>query len=333
MRKSFYAFVIVIGLFTAIIVASPGVVFLAFVISRPIGYAFVAAPMAFLVGVTFLIGNVALRKYGTTISLTVPALLLATVCVALPMYWNRPLNAEMANLTQGDHRRNEYKFATKKLALLLRVPNTDINVKPTDCIDVCQRLLFNGSVPAVLMGSPPFDGTNRVVRYRIERRPTCAAVNIPFFGLWDVEPFPGAFKDNLKSSGNVRARIAAGECLIAEETDIFAADVVIEEPLIKQGADPCCRPWQVNLDTLTARRLSIYELRDRGRSEIYRRTSFRAQPVYTPLFVSPGASCRNGSDCSLEISIGRKMHWTGRRYDLREFLKMSTDLNVAPVSR
>jgi hypothetical protein len=334
LRKSLYAFVIVTGILTALTVIPPDVLFLyhAFGISPRIGYIIVAAPMAFLISVALLIGNVTLRKYGVIISLAVPALLLVTMCVALPMYWNRPLNAEMANLIQGDRGQNEYKVATKKLALLLSVPNPEINVKPTDCIDVCQRLLFNGSVPAVLMGSPPFDGNNRVVRYRIERRPTCPAVNIPFFGLWDVEPFPGAFKDNLESSRNVRARVAAGECLIAEETDIFAADVVIVEQLIKQGANPCCRSWQTDLDTLTTRRLSIYELRDGSRSEIYRRTSFRAQPIYTPLFVSRFGSCSDGSECSLEMSIGRKMYRV-ERYDLREFLKTSTDLNVAPVSR
>jgi len=170
MRKSFYAFVIVTGILT--VISRPLILF-AFLISPPIGYIFAAVPMAFLIGVVFLIGHVTLRKYGVIIWLTVPALLLVTVCVALPMYWNRPLNAEMANLSQGDHRRNEYRFATKKIALLL-LPHGLADVKPTDCVDVCHRLLFNGSVSAVLMGSPPFDGNNRVVRYHIERRPTCA---------------------------------------------------------------------------------------------------------------------------------------------------------------
>src|SRR5262249_7909611 len=155
----------------------------AILLSRPVGDILVAAPMAFLISIAFLISDITLRKYGVIISLTSPALLLVTVCVALPLYWNRPLNAELANLTQGDNRQNEYKFATKKLALLVPVPAwTD--AKPTDCIDICQRLLLNGSVPAVLMGSPPFDGNNRVVRYRIERRPTCSAANIPTFGEW-----------------------------------------------------------------------------------------------------------------------------------------------------
>ena len=332
MRKSFYAFVIVTGILTAITVIFPPVVFLALLISVPIGYIFAATPMAFLISVAFLIGKITLRKYGAIISLTVPTLLLVTVCVALPMYWNRLLNAQLANLIQGDNQRNEYKFATKKLALLVPDPPAWTNAKPTDCIDVCQRLLFNGSAPAVFMGSPPFDGNSRWVRYRIERRPTCPAVNIPTFGHWDDEPILGAITDNTVSARNVQARIAAGECLVAEETDIFAADVVIVEQRIKQGADPCCRSWQANLDTLTARRLSIYELRDGSRNEIYRQTSFGAQPVYTPMFVAPGGSCRNGSECSLEISIGRRMYWTGR-YDLRKFLKTSTDLNVAPVSR
>jgi hypothetical protein len=263
--------------------------------------------------------------------LAVPALLLVTVSVALPMYWNMPLNAELANLTQGDSRRNEYKFATKKLALLVAAP-AGTNARPTDCIDVCQRLLFNRSAPAVLMGSPPFDSNNHVVRYRIERRPTCSAVNVPTFGSWDDEPVPGAISDNTLSARNVQARIAAGECLIAEETDILVADIVIVEQLIKQGENPCGRSWQANLDTLTARRLSIYELRDESRSEIYRQTSFGAQPVHAPLFVSPGGSCRDGSKYSGDLSIGREMYWTAR-YDLRKFLKTSTDLNVAPISR
>jgi|SRR5262245_35954557 len=330
MPKSLYAFVIVTGILAAITVILPPVVFLALVFAAPIGYIFVAAPMAFLISAVFLIGNVTLRKYGAAISLTVPALLLVTVCVALPMYWNRPLNAEVANLTQGDNRQKEYKFATKNLALLVPDPHPVFDLKPTDCIDVCQRVLFNGSAPAVLMGSPPFHGNNRMMRYRIERRPTCPAVNIPTVGPWDDDP--RAISDNTVSARNIQARIAAGECLIADETDISAADVVIVEQLIKQGADACCRSWQANLDTLTARRLSIYELRDGSSSEIYRQTSFGAKPVYTPLFISPGGSCRSGSECTGETSIGRKMYWT-ERYNLRKFLKTSTDLNVAPVSR
>lgn len=64
----------------------------------------------------------------------------------------------------------------------------------------------------------------------------------------------------------MQARVVAGECLIAEEADISAADVVIVEQLIKQGG--------------------------------------------------------NGPQDVLDRTI-----------DLRKFLKISTDLNVAFVSR
>lgn len=332
MRKSLYAFVIVTGILTAITAVFPGVIFLAFAIAVPVGNIFSAVPMAFLVSAVFLIGDVALRKCGVIISLLVPAVLLVTICVALPMYWNGPLNADLANLTQGDTARREYKFAAKTVALLVPDPPAWTKAKPTDCIDICQRLLFNGSVSVVLMGSSPFDGNNRVMRYRIERRPTCPSVNIPTFGDWEDEPIPQAVSDNTWSARSVEKRIGAGECLIAEETDISGADIVIAEQVIKQGTNACCRSLQANLDTLNARRLSIYELKDGSRTEIYRQTSFGAQPIFTPLFVSPLGSCRNGSECSLQISIGRKSYWNGR-YDLRKFLKTSTDLNVSPLSR
>jgi hypothetical protein len=74
--KPLYVFVIVTGILTAVLAMWPGFVFLAFVIARPIGAIFVAVPMAFLIGVAFLIGNVALHKHGAMISLTTPALLL-----------------------------------------------------------------------------------------------------------------------------------------------------------------------------------------------------------------------------------------------------------------
>jgi len=121
----------------AITVICPTVIGLVILVSLPIGHIFVAAPMAFLISVAFLIGNVTLRKYGAIIWLTSPALLLITVCVALPIYWNRPLIAELANLAQGDNRQNEYKFATKSLhSLFLTLVRRPTQSQPIASISV-----------------------------------------------------------------------------------------------------------------------------------------------------------------------------------------------------
>jgi hypothetical protein len=143
------------------------------------------------------------------------------------------------------------------------------------CEAICLRLLYNGAVSRVL--AVAYDGLARkqvVASYRIERRPQCPDPKLENgFVVWSGERGRGV-------TAPVRARIAAGDCLIREDGALSEARATISFRQIKSAQSSFQHPWTLKLDTLAALRLEIVTADGRV---LYRQTEIRADPLSVPL--------------------------------------------------
>ena len=329
--------IILVSAVLAIIANQPGALFVAAIFLIVPALILIAAPNVLVVSTVAFVGRAVLKPYGKLLSWGAPLGALAAICVLLPQLWNRPFHDQVAALTSKDRPWGGFSAPVKNLAIV--VPPPGFSTKASDCAELCQRLLYNGSVDSVLAGpadriamTPPFKGTERLVRYRIERRDTCPAINLPEAGTWPGETFKGQFSYGTVVSDRVKARIAAGECLIEEPVELSAADAIVVHEEIKRGADAFIfdKPWKPDADTVTARRLSVFVRdNDRGLAEVFRQTEIDAKPVFTPLLVGPYDRCGDGV-CYTHLGIARGKYHTGQ-FDLRTFFRNQSKLNVAAV--
>ena len=148
------------------------------------------------------------------------------------------------------------------------------------CEAICLRLLYNGAVSRVL--AVVYDGLARkrvVTSYRIEHRPQCPAPKLENgFVVWSGERGRGV-------TAPVRARIAAGDCLIREDGALSDARATISFRQIKIAESSFQNPWTLKLDTLAGFRLEIVTADGRV---LYRQTEIRADPLSVPLRTTAG---------------------------------------------
>jgi len=156
-------------------------------------------------------------------------------------------------------------------------------------------------------------------------------VKVPDAGSWNDEASPGPFSHGTFISDRVKARIAAGECLIAEAATVAEAAVVVIGWRIKTAHDNVYdHPWGLGLDTVTADRLSVYELRGvEVPREVFRRTAIEAYPIFALLWIGMQERC-GGGVCHTRLAIWR-MQSRINSNDLREFFKTKSGLSVAAV--
>jgi hypothetical protein len=321
-----------------IIANLPGALFIAAIMLVVPALILIAAPNVLVVSTVTLVGRALLEPYGKLLAWGTPLGILAAISIVMPQIWNRPFHNEVAELTSQDRTWDGFSAPVKNLAII--VPPPPWTPAPaSNCSEFCQRLLYNGSVDSVLAGpvswiamTPPFNGTERLVRFRIERRQTCPAINLPEAGTWPGENFKGQFSYGTVVSDRVKARIAAGECLIEEPAELSTADAIVVHGEVKRGVDAFIfdKPWKPYADTITARRLSAFVRDDDRRfAEVFRQTEIEAKPVFMPLLVGPYDRCGDGV-CYTHLGIARSKYHTGQ-LDLRTFFKTQSNLNVAAV--
>jgi hypothetical protein len=149
------------------------------------------------------------------------------------------------------------------------------------CEAICLRLLYNGAVSRVLAIAYDVGARKQVVAsYRIERRAQCPYTKLDNgLVVWSGE-------GGRDVTARVRARIAAGDCLIREDGALSEARATISVREIKSAESDFQHPWKLKLDTLAAFRLDIVTADGRV---LYRQTEIRADPLSVPLRTTAGA--------------------------------------------
>jgi hypothetical protein len=281
---------IVLGLFFLIV---PGMV----LIAAP--YVF-AASLASLLAVT-LFGRLSVAA--RMLAYAGFALLILGLATAAAWQINRPLIRDWAKLSADDHPWTGDKEGIRAIALLQDRRAAGGN--PVLCLTLCQRLLYSGTAESVLEGASPADHDSPidlaqpVIRYRVEKRASCPPVTLPG-GVIRQSELNVFNKRQLLDEAQIR--IAAGNCLIAEAATLAESDLVVVNQVLHDGHQPYMRDrWKLALDTLSARRLTVYRIRDGRLMQLSRETAMTAYPVFTPLFIG----LRTGDPIDIEFGIVR----------------------------
>jgi hypothetical protein len=270
----------------------PGAIVLGlFVVVVP-GLVLIAAPYLFAASLASLIAVTLFGHLGFAARMCAYAgfaLLLLGLATAASWQINRPLMREWETLSAGDHPWNGTKDGIGAIALLQNRAAAD-GGNPALCFSLCQRLLYTGTAESVLQGASPadtdsssIDPAQPVIRYRVEKRGSCPPVTLPDGEIRQSEL---NIFNNRQLLDDVKIRIAEGNCLIAETVTLAQSDLVVVNEVLRKGHQPNMRDrWTPALDTLSARRLAIYRIRDGRAVQLSRETSMTAYPVRTPLLI------------------------------------------------
>ncbi len=232
------------------------------------------------------------------------ALLLLGLATASAWQINQPLMREWDKLSAGDHPWNGSKDGIGAIALLQNRAAAGGN--PSLCFSLCQRLLYTGTAESVLQGASPADTDSSisdpaqpVIRYRVEKRNSCPPVTLPD-GVIRQSALDIFNKRQLIDDAKIR--IAEGNCLIAETATLAQSDLVVVNEVLRDAHQPSMRDrWKLALDTLSARRLTVYRIRDGRPVQLSRETSMTAYPVFTPLLIG----LLTGDPIDIELGIIR----------------------------
>jgi len=276
------------------------------------GLMLIAAPYVFAASLASLMARALfghLRFAARMLTYAGSALLMLGLATAAAWQINQPLMTDWEKLSAGDHPRSVNQDGVNKdgiRAIALLQDRHAARGNPSLCLNLCQSLLYTSAAESVLQGASPadMDGSipdpaQPVLRYRVEKRDSCSPVTLPD-GMIRQSELNIFNKRQLLD--DVMIRIAAGNCLIAELATLAQSDLIVVNQVLRDAHKPSMRDrWKPALDTLAARRLTIYRVRDGRPVLLSRETSMTAYPVFTPLLIG----LLSGDPIDIELGILR----------------------------
>jgi hypothetical protein len=210
------------------------------------------------------------------------------------------------------------------------------------CEDLCLHLLYGNLVDSVVISSISAndDGVTGPdpeeigVRFHVERQRPCLASAARTGGL----PAYRALKFGSEPDFDqlVKARIAAGQCVVGEPARLSDAAVVVQlNAHVNPPADEYDRPSAKNAHHLFfppagATRVSIYQVEDGGVREVFRQTQVEAFPLLPVLLFGPVFTGEGG----IGITEGLlRQHKIYSPYELRDVLSSKLRLDIVPMTR
>jgi hypothetical protein len=310
MRKVLVRVCLVSAILTGVALV-PGLIVLGLLFLVVPGVVLIAAPYVFAASVASLVAVSLFGRLGIAARLVAYAgfaLLILGLATGAAWQINRPLMRDWEQLSAGDHPWTGDKEGIRAIALLQDRRAASGN--PVLCLTLCQRLLYTGTAESVLEAkpeagnpadhdSPITDLGQPVIRYRIEKRASCPPVTLPD-GV--VRRSELNIFNQRQLLDEVKIRMAAGDCLIAETATLGESDLVVVNQVLRDGHQPYMRDrWNLALDTLSARRLTVYRIRDGRAVQLSRETAMTSYPVFTPLLIG----LRTGDPIDIELGIVR----------------------------
>lgn len=299
MSRRFRVFLIFVGISAALAVAIPQLAFFGFMLGIIPGIFLSLAPALFVYSIAWWCARALLfaaalrfgfdreRKFASSAFGILAAAVIALPAVLLPMNINAATEKKSAEL-RADDQENPGPIALPPIVAVLLASGTSESASRKsflDCETLCQRLLYNKAASRVIIAETPrpFDANaapRPAAEYRVEKQEQCPKPALSHREIrWPVDR-------KAHTSSRVRARIAAGECLIREAGNIETARLTITYRELKHGPGYLNHPWALWLDTVQATRLEIV---DADGKLLYRRTEVKTDPLITPLITSIAA--------------------------------------------
>jgi hypothetical protein len=236
--RGFLIFLACTGIAAVIALLFPGAVALGFILGILPGIFLGSAPslLIYLVAwwavrwivlrVQALAGFNPAAPLSTRLANLVALVIVAIPAIAIPLVINAPFQQQIAMLQATDVQPNGPIKLPAIVAVELPKSYGD---KAPYCEAICLRLLYNGVVSRVIAAEILRDGkVEPATSYRIERRDECPKPEFsPRSIVWPGEWRSERGKRTIGMEDRVRARIAAGECLVREEGHLEDAEVVI----------------------------------------------------------------------------------------------------------
>ena len=282
----------VVGIAAAIVVAKPQIILIGFVLGILPGYLLALAPSLFCYSAAWYVIRAVIHTTRSLACLTPAgrafrwaAGLLAAAIVTLPAIlapraFNAPIDQIVTALRAQDHESGGPVALPSVIAIILP---RDYTHKLNLCEALCQHLLYNGVASRVIVAETRWDGDNMVPvtpdAYWIERRDPCPEPAISDFQVFWPTDFPLEVGGPLS---RVRARIAAGECLMRGSGRLDEAGATIAFRNLKNGKTVYEEPWSLGADIVDANRLEIV---GSGGRVSYRRTEVTVRSLFVPLVI------------------------------------------------
>lgn len=197
-------------------------------------------------------------------------LLVASAALYMPHRFNQATYSKVEAMTQDDTDVTEpIEFGDSIALITAPLPAYRTPDQANRCDRLCQRLLYNGAAKRVMVGyyrelDPETLPATPITAYYIEKRNACPS--------------------GLKTTYAVSRRIAAGECLMSEETTIGKAEsLYITEQLAPPEHTASARFYGLEIAAVSARRKRILTKADGGYRTLFQRTETKAEPLIQPL--------------------------------------------------
>ena len=282
-QKLWTILLVVSGLMTLLAVLYPDSIVFGLFFGVVGGVLLMVAPSFFVYGLLFTLLLTLLRRFGKKRLILAPAILIGGG-LAASYFLNQGTYEKLEALTADDKDMVGSVGVRKSVAILTApVPYRQRTRKEAPaCVELCQRLLYNGAAERVLIGyireADRGNFTNvRIKAYYVENRDVCPAV-----------------RGTLEA---VSLRMAAGECLLSEESAVGEADIVyLTERIIARRNFEYYDRHDLTIVAVSARRKSILEKTAGGYQSLFRKTEIHAQPLFYPLLFSAVFRQKGGGD-------------------------------------
>jgi hypothetical protein len=269
----------VVGALALVSLAFPTLIFLGLFVGVVPGLILWAAIPLFGYSLLAIVVRAATKGFGNRASWLCVVAAIATLAVLPPAILNLYITRAIDELVSGDRPLAE---PLPKIETLGYFGKNSPGLDPSDCDGICQRLLYNGAVKAVIVGESYIADEMKFSKYvtlwTIERRGAC--------------PLPAKKNNRSELLDAVKSRIAAGECLIAGKGDISQAEAVIGAARLDSR--------EVTLPRMNwGERIALYMRMPQGLEEKFRRTYIQTRKVLTPFLFGYFAETRMFPDLGI----------------------------------
>jgi hypothetical protein len=286
LERRVWSILLGLGVASLVIFAIPSIVYVGFALLVVPGLLIWATPVVFMYGLVAMLAWTALRVLPSGVRVVAAASAVAALASIPPARVNDATEQAVQAWIAGDVPLKIVVPSGDTIALLQgRSPEETFHSgASTDCDELCQRLLFNGTFKRVLMGISK-DGAevdlpqDDLIAYRLERRPECPPPRLPANSpRWTI-----GWIGEGASVKNARDRVAAGECLIEDRANPREAELLFVERGLYESTD--ISRWSLKPFIYNVKRIELLRQNGTALVPLFRLTEVHSDHIARPFVI------------------------------------------------